>query len=57
MSPLPRSDVIEKALRTKRTVYPEIAFREIIANALVHQDFPISGDGPMIPYIEIRNSR
>lgn len=45
---LPQSEVIEKALRVKRTVYPEIALREIIANALIHQDFSISGAGPLI---------
>ena len=51
---LPQSEVIEKALRVKRTVYPEIALREIIANALIHQDFSISGAGPLI---EIFNDR
>ncbi len=40
MALLPQSEVIEKALRAKRTVYPEIALREIVANALIHQDFP-----------------
>lgn len=48
MSHLPQSEVIEKALRQKRTLYPELALRELIANALIHQDFTISGAGPMI---------
>lgn len=48
MSLLPQSEVIEQALREKRTIYPELALREIIANALIHQDFSISGTGPMI---------
>ena len=47
-SQLPQSEIIERALRTKRTLYPEIALRELIANALIHQDFSISGAGPMV---------
>jgi len=39
MSLLPQSEVIQQALRVKRTVYPEIALREIIANALIHPGF------------------
>jgi predicted HTH transcriptional regulator len=45
---LPTSEVIEQALRQKRTMYPELALREIIANAVIHQDFSISGTGPLI---------
>lgn len=45
---LPTSEVIEMALRTKKPVYPEIALREVIANALIHQDFSIGGSGPTI---------
>ena len=51
---LPQSEVIEEALRVKRTVYPEIALREIIANALIHQDFSISGAGPLIEIYDDR---
>jgi ATP-dependent DNA helicase RecG len=54
MSVLPQSEVIEQALRRKRTVYPEIALREIIANALIHQDFSITGTGPMIEVFDDR---
>ena len=54
MSLLPQSEVIEQALRTKRTVYPEIALREIIANALIHQDFSIAGAGPLIEVFDDR---
>ena len=54
MAQLPQSEVIEKALRVKRTVYPEIALREIIANALIHQDFSISGAGPLIEIYDDR---
>jgi predicted HTH transcriptional regulator len=29
-------------------MYPEPAIRELVANALIHQDFSVSGSGPMI---------
>ena len=45
---LPHSEVIQQALRAEVNVYPEIALRELIANTLIHQDFGISGAGPMI---------
>jgi ATP-dependent DNA helicase RecG len=45
---LPHSEVIREALRTAFAVYPEIALRELIANTLIHQDFTITGAGPMI---------
>src|SRR5665213_341255 len=51
---LPQSEVIEKALRVKRTVYPEIALRELVANALIHQDFSISGVSPLIEIFDDR---
>ena len=54
MSLLPQSEVIEQALRRKRTVYPEIALREIVANALIHQDFSITGAGPLIEVFDDR---
>ena len=56
---LPQSEVVEQALRVTKRVYPEIALRELIANALIHQDFSISGTGPLIEIfvnrIEISN--
>ena len=59
LSLLPQSEAIEKALRRSHTLYPEIALRELIANALIHQDFTIRGAGPMIEIysnrIEISN--
>lgn len=51
---LPHSEVIREALRTEVTVYPEIALRELIANALIHQDFNITGAGPMIEVFDDR---
>jgi ATP-dependent DNA helicase RecG len=51
---LPHSEIIKKALRTETSVYPEIAIRELTANALIHQDFSISGTGPMIEVYDDR---
>lgn len=45
---LPHSEVIQRALRTEVSVYPEIALRELLANALIHQDFSVTGSGPMV---------
>lgn len=44
---LPSNEVIESALRNTVSMYPEIAIRELVANALVHQDFDERGTGPM----------
>ena len=35
-------------------MYPEVAIRELVANALIHQDFFITGSGPMIEIFEDR---
>jgi len=45
---LPRNEVIEQALRKEVPMYPELAVRELIANALIHQDFFVVGAGPMV---------
>lgn len=29
-------------------MYPELAVRELVANAIIHQDFTITGTGPMV---------
>jgi predicted HTH transcriptional regulator len=45
---LPRNEVVGKALRKEVPMYPEPAIRELIPNALIHQDFSVTGAGPMI---------
>lgn len=45
---LPRNEVIGQALRKEVPMYPELAIRELVANALIHQDFSVTGAGPMI---------
>jgi ATP-dependent DNA helicase RecG len=51
---LPRNEEIGQALRTNVRMYPEIAIRELVANALIHQDFTISGAGPMVEIFDDR---
>jgi ATP-dependent DNA helicase RecG len=45
---LPKNEEIGKAFRTEKPVYPLIAIRELVANALLHQDFTVRGAGPII---------
>lgn len=45
---LPQNEQIGQALRREVRTYPEIAIRELVANALIHQDFAISGAGPTV---------
>lgn len=56
---LPANEIIEKALRKEVKMYPRIAIRELVANALIHQDFTEVGSGPMVEIfsdrIEISN--
>jgi ATP-dependent DNA helicase RecG len=51
---LPQNEVIEDALRKEVKLIPEIVIRELVANALIHQDFSIGGASVMI---EIYSSR
>lgn len=51
---LPSNEIIDAALRRQVTVYPILALRELIANAIIHQDFSITGSSPMI---EVFNNR
>ena len=51
---LPRNEVIGQALRTEVPMYPEPAIRELVANALIHQDFAITGAGPMVEIFQDR---
>ncbi|MGA0594105.1 ATP-binding protein [Enterovirga sp. CN4-39] len=45
---VPHKEVIVHGVRTKRFTIPEIAIREFVANALIHQDLTSVGDGPRI---------
>lgn len=51
---IPTNEVIEQALRKNVPMYPPIAIRELVANAVIHQDFFISGTAPVIEIFKNR---
>lgn len=51
---LPAREEIESPLRKEKTVYPIVAIRELVANALIHQDLTITGTGPVIEIFKNR---
>lgn len=44
---LPANEIVERAIRKDVPMFPPLAIREILANALIHQDFTVGGSGPM----------
>lgn len=48
MGQLPQNEVIEDALRKEVKLVPEVVVRELVANALIHQDFMIGGASVMV---------
>ncbi|HEY9705860.1 MAG TPA: RNA-binding domain-containing protein [Allocoleopsis sp.] len=56
---LPQNEQIGQALRQNIKIYPEIAIRELVANAIIHQDFNMTGVSSTIEIftdrMEIRN--
>ncbi len=55
----PSKEIIEGALRKEVSFYPLLAIRELVANAIIHQNFSVRGTSPMIEVftdrIEITN--
>lgn len=51
---LPENEVIEAALRKSVPMFPEPAIRELVANAIIHQDFTMTGTGPMVEVFQGR---
>lgn len=51
---LPKNEVMGKALRKDVPMYPELAVRELVANAIIHQHFFMQGTGPMIEIFDGR---
>lgn len=51
---LPSNEVIGEALRKEVPMFPELAVRELVANALIHQDFSQSGNGPIVEIFDSR---
>lgn len=59
MGQLPQNEAIKDALRAEVKLVPEVAIRELVANALIHQELSIGGASVMIEIylnrIEISN--
>ncbi|MCF6345681.1 MAG: putative DNA binding domain-containing protein [Thiomicrorhabdus sp.] len=51
---VPSNEIIGKALRDDVPTFPSLAIRELVANAIIHQDFHVKGTAPLI---EIFSSR
>ncbi|MBF0625888.1 MAG: putative DNA binding domain-containing protein [Magnetococcales bacterium] len=51
---LPQNEHIGTALRETHPLFPELAVRELVANALIHQDMTLTGAGPQIELFEDR---
>jgi ATP-dependent DNA helicase RecG len=47
-SQMPMNEVIGTALRTEIKMFPETAIRELVANALIHQDFSETGTSVVV---------
>ena len=48
MGKLPQNEVIEGAIRKEIKLVPEVVIRELLANALIHQDFEMGGASPTV---------
>ncbi len=48
MSHLPQNEVIEDALRKDTKLVPKVVIRELLANALIHQDLDMTGTSPIV---------
>jgi len=53
-SQVPSNEVMGRALRRSVPMYPGLAVRELVANAVIHQDFLVTGAGPMVEIFEDR---
>lgn len=51
---LPISEVIVDGLRMDDLLFPKLAIRELVANALIHQDLTVTGSGPLIEIFDDR---
>ncbi len=54
MGQLPQNEVIEKTIRKEVKLVPEVVIRELLANALIHQDLEMGG---VSPFVEIYSNR
>lgn len=54
MDRLPRVERFTDGVRRTSSAYSQTAIREIVANALIHQDFTVTGAGPLIEIYQDR---
>lgn len=54
MNQLPQNEVIEDALRKEVKLVPEVVIRELLANALIHQDMRMTGASVMVEIYDNR---
>ncbi|MCB2261537.1 MAG: putative DNA binding domain-containing protein [Candidatus Thiosymbion ectosymbiont of Robbea hypermnestra] len=54
MTLVPTNESIEQALRRTAPMLPGLAVRELVANALIHQDLFVTGAGPMVELFDDR---
>ena len=54
MALIPSNEVIDRSLRKAVPMFPAIAVRELVSNALIHQDFSVTGAGPMVEIFDDR---
>lgn len=47
-------EIVERIYRKEIKVFPVIAIRELVANALIHQDFSMRGTGPEVEIFDDR---
>ena len=51
---LPENEIIKDAVRVDEIMYPKVAIREFVANAIIHQDFSFKGSSVMIEVFDSR---
>ena len=51
---LPEKETIGESLRKAVPIYPELAIRELVANVIIHQDFTMTGTGPIVEMFDSR---
>ncbi|MBF2756009.1 MAG: putative DNA binding domain-containing protein [Gammaproteobacteria bacterium AqS3] len=54
MSQIPANEVIRQTLRETIPIFPKLAVRELVANALIHQDLSATGASPIVTIFENR---
>lgn len=50
----PTNEVLGQAIRREVRMYPDRTVRELLGNALIHQDFALTGTGPMVEMFDDR---